>query len=360
MMLTVGVDAHKQIHMAVAVDARGTVCGTWRGANTPAGWAELATWAAALGDARQWGIEGAWNYGRGLAQHLVTAGERVYDINPRWTAERRQRARKPDKSDYRDAHAVAKVVQEADVPLPQVLLEDESAVLDLLVTERDGAMAEATRLRNQIHQLLLQLDPSYPAHLPSLTSQAGVRAVVGYTTGSQDALAQQRAAAVRRLAHRLQVALDQAAELARQIRTRVRHRYAPLAELCGIGLLSVGALVGILGPGQRFTRETQLAAFAGVAPVEASSAGQVRHRLNRGGHRRLNAILYRMALTQARCWPPAQSYLARRQAEGKTRREAIRALKRYLIRAIWQRWKQCVGEQDRQLGQLAAEHKEQA
>jgi transposase len=122
----------------------------------------------------------------------------------------------------------------------------------------------------------------------------------------------------------------------------------------------VGALVGILGPGQRFTRETQLAAFAGVAPVEASSAGQVRHRLNRGGNRRLNAILYRMALTQARCWPPAQRYLACRQAEGKTRREAIRALKRYLIRAIWQRWKQCVGEQDRQLGQLAAEHKEQA
>ncbi|MDP9317010.1 MAG: transposase [Chloroflexota bacterium] len=106
-------------------------------------------------------------------------------------------------------------------------------------------------------------------------------------------------------------------------------------------LRTAGMLAGMLGPGQRFSSEAQLAAYAGVAPLEASSAGTIRHRLNRGGNRRLNAILYRIALVQATSSPQAQADLARRQAEGKTRREAIRALKRYVIRAIWRLWQRC-------------------
>jgi transposase len=340
-MVTIGVDAHKQIHMAVAVTANGSLLDVWRGPNSRTGWEEMLQWACSLAAERQWGIEGAWNYGRGVAQHLIAAGETVFDINPRWTAARRGRARKVDKSDTRDGHAIAKLVQEERATLPQVLAEDESAILDLLVTEREDTLAEVTRLRNQLHHLLLQLDPEYKQHLPRLTSKAGVKAVAEYRPTSQRSLDHERAAAVRRLGQRLQLAMEQAGELGRQIRTRVQQRYTPLAELCGIGLLTAGALVGILGPGQRFTSDAQLAALAGVAPLEASSAGRVRHRLNRGGNRRLNAILYRMAQTQARCLPAAQTYLERRQAEGKTRREAIRALKRYLIRAIWQQWKEC-------------------
>jgi len=335
-MVTIGVDAHNQIHMAVAVTANGSLLDVWRGPNSRTGWEEMLQWACSLAAERQWGIEGAWNYGRGVAQHLIAAGETVFDINPRWTAARRGRARKVDKSDTRDGHAIAKLVQEERATLPQVLAEDESAILDLLVTEREDTLAEVTRLRN-----LLQLDPEYKQHLPRLTSKAGVKAVAEYRPTSQRSLDHERAAAVRRLGQRLQLAMEQAGELGRQIRTRVQQRYTPLAELCGIGLLTAGALVGILGPGQRFTSDAQLAALAGVAPLEASSAGRVRHRLNRGGNRRLNAILYRMAQTQARCLPAAQTYLERRQAEGKTRREAIRALKRYLIRAIWQQWKEC-------------------
>ncbi len=111
----------------------------------------------------------------------------------------------------------------------------------------------------------------------------------------------------------------------------------------------------ILGPGQRFTSEAQLAAYAGVAPLEASSAGIVRHRLNRGGNRRLNAILYRIALTQLRCSAAAQTYIARRQSQGKTKREAIRTLKRYLIRAIWRLWQQCLAGTPTPLGRQGAE-----
>ncbi|MDQ5851191.1 MAG: transposase, partial [Chloroflexota bacterium] len=158
-MVTIGVDAHKTVHQALALDDAGTVLGHWRGANTAHEWQQLLTWAQTLPGPRQWGIEGAWNYGRGLAQFLVRQGETVFEVNPRWTAERRHRARKPGKSDRLDAHAVAKLVRDESATLPRGTAEDTAAVLDLLVTEREAALSEATRLRNQLHQQLLQLDP---------------------------------------------------------------------------------------------------------------------------------------------------------------------------------------------------------
>ncbi len=342
-MITIGVDAHKRVHQALALTGTGAVLGSWRGANTPERWQHLLAWASTFPGPRQWGVEGAWNYGRGLAQFLVAQGEVVYEVNPRWTAERRRRARKPGKSDQLDAHAVAKLVREEAATLPQVVADDDTAVLDVLVTEREAALAEATRLRNQIHQLLLQVDPTYHDHLPSLTSKAGLQAAETYVCTGTSVLNHQRSAAIRRLAQRLRLVVEQAAALEHEIAMIAAPRYQPLTQLTGVQILTAGALAGILGPGQRCTSPAQLAAYAGVAPLEASAAGIVRHRLNRGGNRRLNAILYRIALTQARSSPDAQAYLARRKAEGKTWREATRALKRYLVRAIWRLWQQCCG-----------------
>jgi transposase len=353
-MITIGVDAHKSVHQALALDAAGTILGAWRGANAPDPWQQLLDWAKSLPGPRQWGIEGAWNYGRGLAQFLVAHKETVFEVNPRWTAERRRRARKAGKSDRLDAHAVAKLVREEGSTLPRVAAEDETAVLDLLVTEREGMLAEATRLRNQLHQLLLQLDPDYKSHLPSLTSAAGVQAVKMYTVATSIPLQQQRMAAIQRLAQRLELAIEQAAALEQEICALAEANYLPLTHLKGVGLYTAGALAGILGPGQRFRSEAQLAAYAGVAPLEASSAGLMRHRLNRGGNRRLNALLYRIALSQARSSEQAKAYLARRQAEGKTWREAMRALKRYLIRAIWRLWQECLLAQEPNVQHQAA------
>ena len=341
-MITIGVDAHKRLHVAVALDQSGRELARWQGTNSQSGGTALAQWAAGLGTPRQWGIEGAWNYGRGLAQHLVASGETVYEVNARWTAQSRRTARKPGKSDRLDARAVALLVVREAPTLPAVAAEDETAVVDLLVTERDGALAEATRLRNQIHQLLLQLDPEYRTRLPNRPTKAGLKAIEEYQTASTRALDQERAAAVRRLAKRLCLAQEQADDLERQIERRVAADFSPLTRLCGINFLTAGALAGILGPGRRFATEAQVAAYAGVAPLEASSAGGVRHRLNRGGNRRLNAILYRIALTQARCSPEARAYLDRRIAEGKTSKEAFRALKRFLVRAIWRLWQECL------------------
>ena len=146
----------------------------------------------------------------------------------------------------------------------------------------------------------------------------------------------------------------QARDLAKQIGSLTEERFAPLTRLCGISLLTAGTLAGILGPGNRFTTDAQLAAYAGVSPLEASSAGRTRHRLNRGGNRRLNAVLYRIALTQAHHWPAARAYLERRVSEGKTRREAHRCLRRYIIRAIWHLWQECLSTTQMQNSRAAA------
>ena len=353
-MITIGVDAHKGVHVALALDEAGRELNQWQGLNAAAGWQAISEWAASLGSPRQWGIEGAWGYGRNLAQHLVAAGETVYEVNPRWTAMGRRGARKPGKTDRLDARAVALLVRQETSALPLVHAEDDTAILDLLTSEREAAVAESTRLRNQIHALLLQTDPEYRAHLPTLKSQAALNALESYTAGNSNPVQAQRAAAIRRLTQRLRLALSQAEELAWQIKDLARRRFSPLTNLCGVNLITAGTLAGILGPGDRFATDAQLAAYAGVAPLEASSAGLVRHRLNRGGNRRLNSVLYRIVLTQAHHLPAARTYIERRLSEGKTRREAHRALRRFVIRAIWRLWQECQPAQIAASAEMAA------
>lgn len=352
-MITIGVDAHKSLHAAVAVDDSGREVSRWQGPNSEHGWARLAAWASALSEYRQWGIEGAWSYGRGLAQQLVVSGETVFEINARWTALRRRSAHKPGKTDQLDALAIALLVRQESSELPRVLADDDSAVLELLSVQRESAKEEATRLRNQVHALLHQIDPEYKSRLPRVNSTAGLRALKGYQPEGS-LLQQERGRAVRRLAERLLLTLAHEDELARQIRQLAKARYAPLTRLCGVDLLTAGNLAAILGPGNRFASDAQLAAYAGAAPLEASSAGKVRHRLNRGGNRRLNAVLYFIVLTQAHHLPEAKAYLERRSSEGKSKREAHRALKRFIVRAIWRLWQECQAAPVARISEVAA------
>ena len=353
-MITIGVDAHKRVHVALALDDAGRELAHWRGANSSAGWQDFLRWAATVGSERRVGIEGAWGYGRGLAQYLVEQGTSVYEVNARWTAVGRRSARKPDKTDRLDARAVALFLHREASDLPPVEAEDETAILNLLTTEREAAVGEATRLRNQIHALLLQLNPQYQVGMPAMKSAAGLAKLLAYVAPDDRAMSVERAAAVRRLAERLVLTLRQADELARRIRAEGATRFAPLTRLCGVNALTAGMLAGMLGPGRRFANDAALAAYAGASPLEASSAGAVRHRLNRGGNRRLNAILYMIALSQARHSEQARAYLDRRTGEGKTKREAMRALKRFLVRAIWRLWQECHPVADKSPNLVAA------
>src|ERR671925_1331805 len=126
-------------------------------------------------------------------------------------------ARRPDKSDRLDARAVALYLWREAATLPPLSAADDTTVLDLLVTERAGALAEATRLRNQLHATLLQLDPQYKEHLPALTTEAGIAAAETYVGPGRTPLQQTQAASVRRLAQRLRLATAQATDLEQQI-----------------------------------------------------------------------------------------------------------------------------------------------
>jgi transposase len=232
----------------------------------------------------------------------------VYEVNTRWTAFGRRHARRPGKTDPLDAQAVAMFVLREAPDLPRVGAEDVTVILDLLTSEREALRSETRRLWNQIHALLMQIDPEYRSHLPSFDSRAVLPILETYEASSTDLVRRERAAAVRRLAQRLRLAQGQSEGLAREIEARTAAAgFSPLTEIHGIGLILAGTLAGILGPGWRFRTDAELAAYAGAAPLEASSAGLVRHRLNRGGNRRLNFLVYMIVLTQLRSWRPAQA-----------------------------------------------------
>lgn len=339
-MITIGVDAHKRVHQAVAIDEAGREQARWRGDTSPAAWQLLQDWAAGLGGERRWGIEGSGQYGHGLAQHLVTSGEPVVEVNPRLTAGTRRGGRQRGKSDRLDALAVARVVAQEGDALPAVHADDATAVLAELAADRDSAVAEATRLRNQLHQVLHQLSAVDDRAWPDLTKAASVATLVDYRAPVDDVLTATRAGRVRHLAARLTLALAQAETTEQAIRQLAQPCLQPLDDIYGVAPLTAGLLAAALG-GRSFATDAQLASFAGTAPLPASSGEHARHRLNRGGNRRLNALIHRIALVQLRGNADAQAYVAKRRAEGKTQREAIRCLKRYITRRVYRPWRQC-------------------
>ena len=339
-MIWIGVDAHKQVHEAVALSEAG-VLGTRTIANTPAAWAALLEWARQWPE-RIWAVEGAWYLGRGLAQHLAEQGERVHEVNGRWTAARRRGMRRPGKSDRLDAHSVAQLLREEADTLPRVYPEqDEQASVQLWSRVQAELTKDMTRLVNRLHDLLLACDPEYKTRLPALTTKAGIAAALTYSAPGAGSLAREREAVIRATAAQLALLDAQDRELRRKLERASTARFSPLRQIEGIGVLIACAIVAEVGAPRRGFGEEQLASLGGLSPLEASSAGAVRHRLNRLGNRRLNMLFHQIVLTQARIYPPAQAYLARRKAEGRTAREARRALKRLIVRRVFRAWSEC-------------------
>jgi transposase len=336
-VIWIGVDAHKRVHQAVAIAEAGEL-GTRTLTNSPEDWKALFAWAQQWPE-RIWAIEGAWYLGRGLAQFLVQQGERVHEVNGRWTAGRRRSMRRPGKSDRLDARAVAQLLREEEATLPRVYPEDSDlAQVELWSRMQAEFTADMTRLVNRLHNLLLLCDPGYEATLPALTTKAGIAFAQAYVAPGAGPLAREREQMVRRIADQLALLDAQDRELRSKLERVSKTRFSPLRRIEGVGPLIACAIVAELGAPHPGLGEEQLAAIAAAAPLEASSAGGTRHRLNRGGNRRLNMVLHQVALTQERIHLPARTYVARRRAEGRTAREARRALKRFIARRVWHAW----------------------
>jgi transposase len=244
----------------------------------------------------------------------------------------RRAGRVRGKSDPIDALAVARAaLREPNLSRPR---PDEQPFreLKLLVDHREDLVDERRRAQQRLRWHLHQLDPSFVVPLRRLDRPLHLDRV-GRWLARREQDVQVRVA--RELVTRCRSLTRTILELDRELEHRTAEIAPALLELPGCAALTAAKLLAEIGPIGRFQTDAQLARHSGVAPLEASSGRVQRHRLDRGGNRQLNAALYRIAITQARYHPAARAYLERKQAEGKSRREAIRCLKRQLARVIF-------------------------
>jgi transposase len=327
-MIVIGVDVHKHSLTAVAVDELGRPLAEWSG---PVG-AQVAAWAGPLGAERLWALEDCRHVSRSLERALNERGERLVRVPPRLTAPERRRGRRRGKSDSIDALAVARAAlrePRLDGPRPQEPLLRE---LKLLVDHRDDLVAERRRCQQRLRWHLHELDPSLQVPLGALDRTLWLDRL-GRWLARHEQTTQVRIA--RELVARCRSLTRSVAELERELQERTTTLAPNLLALPGCGPVSAAKLLCEIGPIARFQSDSQLARHAGVAPLDASSGSQRRHRLDRGGNRQLNCALHRIAVTQGRVHPQARAYLERKQSEGKSRREAIRCLKRQLARTVY-------------------------
>jgi transposase len=327
-MIVIGVDVHKHELTAVAVDELGRELGSWSG---PVDGAVLS-WARSLEAPRLWALEDCRHVSRGLERLLLEAGEQLVRVPPRLTAPARRRGRVRGKSDAIDALAIARAaLREPSLDRPRAG-EERLRELKLLVDHRDDLVAERRRAQQRLRWHLHELEPTLTVPLGALDRGIWLdrlgRRLARREQTTQVRIARDLLAGCRGLTRSV-------LELERELAGRTSALAPALLRLPGCGPLGAAKLLCEIGPVERFASDAQLARHAGVAPLEASSGKHRRHRLDRGGNRQLNCALHRIAVTQGRVYAPARAYLERKQSEGKSRREAIRCLKRQLARTVY-------------------------
>ena len=328
-MTAIGIDTHKATLAACAVDELGRPVGEETFANNPAGHLAFIAWARAIAPEVTIGVEGSSSYGAPLARSAQSAGLAVREVPPHLSRVERLRTRRPGKSDPGDALAIARVTAR-EKNLPPIRLPDRTTELRLLLEAREDLVAESNRARNRLHAHLLTLAPGYGGTVTNLVA-ARHRATVGrLLRGVGGVQAELARGLLLRLAR-----LDQEVKaLTSRIGALVGGH--PLLGLPGAGPITAARLIAEVGDVRRFRSADALAALAGVAPIPASSGQVQRMRLNRGGNRQLNRAFYFIAVIQSRFHPPAKAYVTRRmEVDGKSWREAIRALKRLLVRPVF-------------------------
>jgi transposase len=335
-MIVIGADTHKSTHTLAAVDAAtGRVVASKTVRADADGMLAAWRWAHRLDGERVWAIEDCRHVSGRLERCLVGQGERVVRVPPKLMGQSRRGERRPGKSDEIDAAAVARAALKEGVDsLPTAFLDEAAFEIRLLNDHRADLVAERTRHQNRLRWHLVELDADLEASLPARGLDRGCWL---------DRIAR-RLAAMAQTA-RVRVARDELRrirELTRAERSLERELAAAIGSLRpellvedGVGTITAATLIGRTAGAERFATDGHFARQAGAAPIPVSSGRRDRVRLNRGGDRQLNCALHRIAVTRARTCPHTRAYLDRKLAEGKTRPEAYRCLKRHLARRIW-------------------------
>jgi transposase len=329
--VTVGVDTHGDLHVAAALDQLGRHLDTVSIPTTPAGYHSLLTWSRGLGPVEAFGIEGTGSYGAELTRHLRQAGQVVLEVN-----RPDRQARRRGKSDPVDALAAARAVQSGDAAVVPKAQDGMVEMLRALRVARQTAVKARTQAINAIKALLVTAPADLREQLRERSVTELVHTAAGFDPGRLTCPAAATRMALRLLAERHQVLTAEINQLTKQLK-RLTAKAAPdLVALNGVGPDSAAALLIAAGDNpERLRSDAAFSMLCGASPIEASSGKTVRHRLNRGGDRQANAALYRIVLSRLRYDQQTQHYVARRTAEGLSKKEIIRCLKRYVAREVF-------------------------
>jgi len=331
MSVIIGVDPHKATHTAVAIDRSEAELARARVRATRNQVPQLLRWAEPLGK-RTWAVESASGLGYLLSQQLVAAGETVLDVPSTLAARIRVLGSgRSDKNDPNDALSVA-IAALRTPALREVVGADHSEVLRLLAKRNIDIGNHRTRVVCRLHNLLMELAPGGIAK--ELNASDAV-ALLERIDPASPAEAARRDQAVELLTD-VQRLDEQLKTSHRRIRTAVAASETTLTELFGVGPILACYLIGFTGDIHRFANRDAYAAYNGTAPVERSSGGRVVHRVSQRGNRRLNHALHLAAICQIR-QPTSggRAYFERKVAEGKTKKDAIRSLKRHISNAVY-------------------------
>ncbi len=330
--VTIGVDTHKDLHVAVALDALGRRLGELVVPATAAGYQQLHRWATDQGQVDAFGVEGTGSYGAGLARHLRRTGSRVIEVN---RPDRASRHRK-GKSDPLDAEAAARAVLAGTATATPKDGDDQVEVIRILKLTRDSAVKAQTQAVNQLKAVLVTAPTELRESLAGLGLVALLERCTALRPGEPTTPLSAAKYALRLLARRV-LALRAEAKHLREVLTGLTAAAAPaLVELTGVGPDTAAALLLAAGDNpHRLHSEAAFAALCGTSPIPASSGKVTRFRLNRGGNRQANAALHRAVITRMHWHEPTKIYVARRTAEGKTKPEIMRCLERYLARQVY-------------------------
>ena len=327
-----GVDTHKDTHVAAAIDSAGRLLGTASFPTTPDGYAALDDWLRTFGTVERIGIEGTSSYGSGLTRHLLAAGRSVVEV----VRPSRQLRRQRGKSDVIDAEAAAHAAlaqPTAQIPKAQ---NGTVELLRVLRLQRRSAMIARTQAGNQVHAVVASApdrlrqryrDRSLPVLIDALHRKRKTTSVPLEDT-TNDVL--------RALARRWSQLDAEIHAVDRQLDVLVRACAPLLLARPGVGVDVASALLVAAGDNpDRLRTEAAFASLCGVAPLDASSGRQQRHRLSRSGNRDANRALWVVAFVRWRMDATTKAYAARRMAEGRSKLEVIRCLKRYIAREVF-------------------------
>jgi transposase len=332
MKVLIGVDPHKASVAVAAVDeVAGELIECASFPQNRAGLRALQRWAKRFGD-RRWAVENAGGLGRYLAQKLAVAGESVVDVPSKLSARVRVlssgNARKNDELDALATALAAWRNEQLAAVDPEA---DSAEVLRLLSERRQDLVAERTRALNRLHGLLRDLVPGGVAGTLSASRAArilrGIRPK-GCSASTRRRLASEILRDIRTLERKI-------ADLDGRIEAEVEACGTTLTKIFGVGPILAAKIIGTVGSVARFPTKAHFASYSGTAPVESSSGPVVRHRLSLAGNRQLNNALHMVAICQARSDVRGRAYYRKKLAEGKSRKEALRCLKRRICDAVF-------------------------